>query len=700
MAVFNRRRHRPRSYEDFFNGKTSFIPRYTSPPDKNTTEWLKAFEENPRLTVVDRIATDLSFMSGKLYRIDEVGEEHEIIRHLFLDFMKNPNPLYEMTSSAIWRLQQIYLDLKGEGYFVIERDLLGRPAELWPLPINWVMMVPYEGHPSYTIRLPGGGIEDIPVDDMFIMKSLSPLDPYKRGTGKAESFADEVEIDEYAAKFQKKFFYNDATPSVVFSMPNSTEDQRKSFIANWKEKLQGVINSHKVAAVNGDVVINKLSESMKDMDMVEGRRFLRDAALEHFNMPREIMGITESSNRAVSEAALFTYAQYVLTPRKDMREDAINKQLLPAFGEDLIWRFDEIIPRNQEFDKAVAMEGWNSGLLTRDQALELLGMPPDQVNGNVYKTTFSDIFIPADTDVTESTFDIAELQFGDTGEEDPELKEIHTRFNKQLKQAKSIKDRRRLGIQRGLALARLEQERQMENVVQSYFSGQAKRIADALYGTQKANDSIWAPIEDIEAANVEEARVKADQFVNSILDWNKESDELFKTLTPYWQSSYQEGAKQAQQAYGLNAIDRPELYTISKLQADTRIKNIQDTTMDSIRKIVSNGIRVGDSCQTVTKAILNEANISVGRAKTIAKTEVHTSLMTGNLDMMQKGGIATKKWVTTGAKDMRPWHAKMNGETVPIKEPFSNGLMHPGDPACNDAKEVVNCKCDMVAGDI
>lgn len=58
------------------------------------------------------------------------------------------------------------------------------------------------------------------------MKELNPLDPYKRGLGAAESLADEIETDEYAAKFQKKFFYNDATPTTLISMPGSSKDQR------------------------------------------------------------------------------------------------------------------------------------------------------------------------------------------------------------------------------------------------------------------------------------------------------------------------------------------------------------------------------------------------------------------------------------------------------------------------------------------
>lgn len=81
-------------------------------------------------------------IGDKLYRKDENGEEVEITDHPFLNFMAHPNPLYEMTSGACWRLQQIYLELKGEGYFVYEFDALGRPVELWPLPTHWVQQTP------------------------------------------------------------------------------------------------------------------------------------------------------------------------------------------------------------------------------------------------------------------------------------------------------------------------------------------------------------------------------------------------------------------------------------------------------------------------------------------------------------------------------------------------------------------------------
>lgn len=370
MAVFGfgRRNAVGRQYN---GGNVSvMLPRYTTPPERNTRDWLEMFGRNPRLAVVDRIASDLSTCAGKLYRKDENGEEVEITDHPFLNFMAHPNPLYEMTWGACWRLQQIYLELKGEGYFVYEFDALGRPVELWPLPTHWVQQTPYVGYPYYEIRTTGGLIRQIPVDDIFCMKELNPLDPYKRGLGAAESLADEIETDEYAAKFQKKFFYNDATPTTLISMPGSSKDQRDRFRSEWNERFRGPFNSHGIATVDGNVTVTKLAENMRDMDMTEGRRFLRDAVLEHFGVPREIMGITESSNRATSEAAQYIYAQNVIMPRLNRREEAINTQILPFYGNDLVWHFDDVVPRSQEFDKAKGIDGWNAGLLLHLDLIE------------------------------------------------------------------------------------------------------------------------------------------------------------------------------------------------------------------------------------------------------------------------------------------------------------------------------------------
>ena len=724
MAFWNRNRVGPGS-RPYVNGGP-MVPRWTNPPERNTEEWIRTFRTNPRLAVVERIASDLSFAEGKLFRVDENGDEQEITAHPFLDFWANPNPLHEMSSAALWRLLEIYLKLKGEGYFIMERDEFGRPAELWPVPTHWVQMTPYQGFPYYTVRLTNGQLMEVPVDDMFVMKDLDPYDPFKRGLGQSEALADEIETDEYAAKFQKRFFFNDATPNIIIGMPKSTEEQRKRFLAEWMQRFKGVFQSHGVATVNGDVTVNKIGESMKDMDMVNGRTFLRNAALEHYGVPREIMGITESSNRATSEAAQFIYAQNVLMPILRRREEAINHQLIPWFGDDLVWHFDDIVPRNQEFDKAVGLDGWNAGLLTKDEAREKLGMPPCKVGGDVYKTQFSDVYVHEDDDPAEVSTAAANLQYAegappletggqqeieitDQGEplDDSSTVEIGDGSDTiELEGVKAAyrKASRLQQAQRQLLEAEREQARRFELATMKYFREQNNRLEAALGGTQKADASVWdalfAAMPDYGV--VDGAWVRLDeaererlvsQFIAGLIDWPGEEAALNAIFEPLWKESYDKGAELAAKLHNITAVQRPELVSTAKLRGGSRVRGIPQTTKDTIGRIVSNALEHGDSRETIAKQIQQEMQTSASRARTIAAQECNTSLLTGNFDMMKKAGAGTKTWHVTNPAVARPSHKRLNGVTVPIDGKFSNGCRFPCDPDCSDASEVVNCHC-------
>lgn len=702
------KRRQPSGLYQRRDGKVSMLPNWSAPPQRNTQEWIKTFRENPRLAVVERIASDLSFAAGKLYEVDNKGNRREVKKHPFLNFWNNPNPLHEFSNAALWRLFEIYLLLKGEGYFIIERNVMGQPAELWPVPVHWVQMTPYAGFPFYTVRLTGGQIMQISVDDMFIMKDLDPFNPFERGLGQSEAIADEVEIDEYAAKFQKKFFYNDATPNLIIGMPGSSDEQRKRFRAEWMERFKGMFNSHGVATVNGEVTVNKLSENMKDMDMIQGRTFLRNAVLEHYGVPREIMGITESSNRATSEAAQFIYAQNVLMPQLKRRQEAVNQQLLPVFGEDLIWEYDDIVPRNQEFDKAKAIEGWGAGLLTRNQALELLDMPTEK-NGDVYKATYADVFISKNEDPTKVSTDMAELQYGDPGAEAPDESEgvVFTSsdgFIKTLPASYSVKARRIKAISGGMARVSRQQEKQFERATMKFFTEQRQRICLALSAPSKAEGSLWDIISSMMDGQLiqleaEEKERKIGDFISELVDWDGEEKLMESMFAPLWRDTYDLGADEARKAYSLS-VKRPELISFAKLHGAQHVKEITATTKESIRRIVSDGIEHGDSHEAMARAISEEMNIGAGRARVIAQTETHTSLMTGNHDMMKAAGISTKTWLTTGDGAVRDKHKMLNGQTVPIDGVFSNGLRYPGDPACTDPSQTVGCRCQVIAGDL
>lgn len=712
----------------------NFVSRWARPPSKNTAEWLEMFSKSPRLAVVDRIASDLANVGGRLLRINPDGSETEITEHPFLNFMAQPNPLYEMTSSAIWRLHEIYLMLVGESFFLIERDEHGKPVELWNVPPHWVRMTPYIGSPYYQIVATSGLCMEVPVDDMFVMKQLNPLDPFMRGLGIAESIADEVEIDEYAAKFQKRFFYNDATPPVVFAMPDATDEQREAFMARWNKRHKGVENSHKAAALSGNVTIHELGKGEgKNLGFIESRVAMRDAVLEHFGVPREIMGITENSNRSTADAAQYIYAKNVLTPRLKNREEAINKQLLPLFGSDLVWRFDPVVPYDKDFDKAKALDGWDKGLLTKNEARALLDL--DAVDGgDIFKTGSGDVYLrdtddaaaitqaaqqppepvmePPTTDksqgptaglmpaATESTIDSPNVSdFGDVY------------FDRKAKQRVDISAMLRREDQLTEANSLL-----FERAVTQHFNDQQARIAQALGLTEKAlpdalselepyllpdgtfDPELWAVLSETEQKQLTSA------ITAGLLNWDAEAKKLTELFRPLWKKAYTDGAALAEEAYGIFGIDKPEFVTPAKINGGKRVVGIQQTTQKAIADIIAAGIANGTSQSELKKAIQSEMGTTKSRAKLIARQETATALATGQFDMMRAAGAKTKTWHHRDQRDPRDGtngkvnHVILEGETVPIDGVFSNGLRYPRDPDDGRPEQLINCRCYLTYG--
>lgn len=75
-----------------------------------------------------------------------------------------------------------------------------------------------------------------------------------------------------------------------------------------------------------------------------------------------------------------------------------------------------------------------------------------------------------------------------------------------------------------------------------------------------------------------------------------------------------------------------------------------------------------------------------------AATSLTNAAGFGGSDGARAAGAGQKTWVT--GPHARPSHQQMNGETVAASEPFSNGLMWPGDSS-GPADETAGCNCGL-----
>lgn len=83
-----------------------------------------------------------------------------------------------------------------------------------------------------------------------------------------------------------------------------------------------------------------------------------------------------------------------------------------------------------------------------------------------------------------------------------------------------------------------------------------------------------------------------------------------------------------------------------------------------------------------------------GRAPQIAQTEVTAATGFGVREAAQQSGMElTKTWKT--GRNPRATHARLDGETRPMHDLFSNGARWPGDSRLDD-KERSNCNCSLI----
>jgi SPP1 gp7 family putative phage head morphogenesis protein len=105
--------------------------------------------------------------------------------------------------------------------------------------------------------------------------------------------------------------------------------------------------------------------------------------------------------------------------------------------------------------------------------------------------------------------------------------------------------------------------------------------------------------------------------------------------------------------------------------------------------------------QKIAKRLRTVARMNYSAALRNARTLVGAAESKGKLHSMeyaQSVGVKLKKaWIATLDDRTRDSHAVLDGETVEINEPFSNGLMCPRDMDSDDPSEVYNCRCDMIS---
>lgn len=267
------------------------------------------------------------------------GELLELTEHPMLDLLNDANTFH--TGLSLRKLTQIYLDLIGDVFWLKQRNQLGAPIAAWPIPPHWVARVPTAESPFYEMSSAGQRFI-IPDTEMLWMSDPNPLNPYGRGAGHMGALGDELETDEYAAKFSKQVFFNRARPDLlVMPKEGSLEPTEVNRLEqNWTAATQGFWRAFRPFFIRRAVEVKVFEQDFQAIQMTELRKLARDTTLQTVGIPPEILGVLESSNRATIEAAEYLFNEYVVVPRLEFLRSYLQSRLIPEYDERLILEYD------------------------------------------------------------------------------------------------------------------------------------------------------------------------------------------------------------------------------------------------------------------------------------------------------------------------------------------------------------------------
>jgi hypothetical protein len=343
-------------------------------PKRGTRELLQAYSASPILqAVVRKISSSMAAVRWTANIKTPLGDMVEVPNHIAEKMINGGVPGLDGVQCRM--LENTFMELVGESFALIDRNVLGAPETRWPLPPSWIHNVPQPSEDLFAVQPPGGIPFSVRREDMLWHKDADPYSPYGRGVGIARALSDELNADEAAAKHSAASLTNRARPDIIISgskeVPLQKEDAlRMSEV--WTQRFGGPENVGKPFFSAAPITVDTLTPSFKELELSKMREFERDIIITVFGVPPEVMGVLANSNRATIDAAWFLFAKGVLKPRLDARQAVYNEQLAPQYDDRLVIDYEDPVEENREFKQLVIAS--RPAAFTDDEVRDLAGL--------------------------------------------------------------------------------------------------------------------------------------------------------------------------------------------------------------------------------------------------------------------------------------------------------------------------------------
>lgn len=648
--------------------------------NKNKGEFLNSMK-GWVYTAVDSIANELGAIKIRLFELQRNGDVKEILDHKALDILHKVNSF--TTKFDFFWLTQCYLELVGECYWLIEKDVSGCPINLYQIRPDRITPITTEEKiiSGYTIKLPNGKETTLEYDDIIFLNNPDPISIFT-GLGTLQAAALTVDIDNESEKWNYNFYKNSARPDMVLTVKDANQmskEQKTALKTSIRELHEGTKKSHKAMVLFGNMEIEKFGFNQKDMDFTEQMKFGRDKILGMFRVPKAIVAQTEGVNFASAKAAQYIFDRYTVNPKMEKLVQQLNEFYLPLFENSETMYFDFISPIKD--DQEMLLKKYDSGLasgwLTVNEVRSFEGLKP--------LGKFDTPYLPANLVPTGTPTKNLER-----------IKELNGRsrniinFNKKTDKVKDkIKNIVRNEINNSKKVKKVKPIKKEDDVNKEhiqFWETKNKVFQDFLKPIENSQLKIFKEQEiktlakldkqkkyNIKKESLTPTKVKNLKIEKILLDPQVELGISLDLQLPILTELFVDSANKTSELLGVTNRITGEEELVEKFLLDETeflINGVTKTTNSEILKELTIGLENGEGVKdlnTRIKTVFKKATNT--RAELISRTETaRYNTNASNLAMKQSGVVKAKQWQVDS--NPCPQCAELQGKIVGLDDNF------------------------------
>jgi len=315
---------------------------------------------------------------GKLNRADE----HPIARLIDL----GPNAWQAWPDFMDWLVAQTLL--QGNGLAEIVTDSRGAPAELRPIPWQWVsvQMLP-SGRLAYDIQDVQGRQRRLLQDEVLHLRDRT--DDGLVGRSRLSRARSVLETGMQVQTFTERFYQHGMSPSGVIELEGNgrrsepkvlTEPQQRMLREQIREEFQGAKNTAKVLVMpDENLKWRQLGVSAEDADLLNARRYSGEEIARIFQVPPPIIGDLSKGTFTNTETVGRWFAQNTLTPWIRKIEAEFSRSVFPESSRSthrLTFDLSGFLRGDPEQRWQAHKIAVDSGILDPDEVRQIEGYEP------------------------------------------------------------------------------------------------------------------------------------------------------------------------------------------------------------------------------------------------------------------------------------------------------------------------------------